>query len=210
MNDATITVLVGGPGDVTDAVTAPNHPQIEPVGRVPTGNEAVARVLTDLPDVLLLDVRIADPDARAVCRRIREWAPATRVLAVTPDDDEQAYTTVVAGAAGLSLSDADGETLAAAIADVARGESVLLGRAASRLLNDIDAWARRSADPLYPPPTLTATEREVLTRIGAGASSDTIAADHSVTRHLVNLHAGFAVAKLHRYVLGAERIEAER
>ena len=77
---------------------------------------------------------------------------------------------------------------------------------AIRLLHDLDAWAQRSADPLYPPPTLTATEREVLARIGEGVEPEAIAETHAVTTHLVNLHAGFAVAKLHRYVLGSERI----
>ena len=81
---------------------------------------------------------------------------------------------------------------------------------ASRLLHDLDAWALRSADPLHPPPTLTATEREVLGRLAEGLDPTTIAAAHDVTAHLVNLHAGFAVAKLHRYVLGVEKIVARR
>ena len=208
MKDTSITVIVGGADDIEAPLRTPEHPGIEIIGRVPTGNEAVARVLTDIPDVLLLDVRIDQPDARAVCRRIREWAPATRVLAVTPFDTEQAYTTVVAGAAGVVLLDADDDTVATAIAEVTRGESLLLSRMALRLLHDIDAWAERSADPLYPPPTLTATEREVLGRIGHGAEPATIAEIHSVTSHLVNLHTGYAVAKLHRSVLGSERIAA--
>ena len=58
-----------------------------------------------------------------------------------------------------------------------------------------------------PPPPLTATAREVLDRIGRGSDPEPIAATHAVTPHLVNLHAGFAVAKLHRYVLGSEQIE---
>ena len=76
-------------------------------------------------------------------------------------------------------------------------------------MHDIDAWARRGADPIHPPPTLTATEREVLDRISDGTDPSEIARIHAVTTHLVNLHAGFAVAKLHRYVLGSERIAAQ-
>ena len=131
------------------------------------------------------------------------------MLAVSSLDDERAYTTVVAGAAGCVLASTPSESVVQAVAAVARGESVLLSRMALRLLHDIDAWAERSADPLYPPPTLTATEREVLARIGDGADTTSIASLHGVTPHLVNLHAGFAVAKLHRYVHGAERIAAE-
>ncbi|NIR38938.1 MAG: response regulator transcription factor, partial [Actinobacteria bacterium] len=133
---------------------------------------------------------------------------ATRVLALTAEDDELAYTTVVAGAAGVVSRECGPEELATAAAETASGESVLLPRTATRLLHDVDAWARRAADPLNPPPTLTATEREVLHRLGEGLTPAEIATTHAVTSHLVNLHAGFAVAKLHRYVLGAERLRA--
>jgi len=204
-----VTVLVAGDATLGDALRIPSG-DIEVVGHASTGNEAVAAVLTEIPDVLLLDARIEESDARAVCRRMREWAPATRVVAATLLDDERAYTTVVAGAAGAVLLDADNDTHVRTIKEVARGESVLLSRMAGRVLHDLDAWARRSADPLYPPPTLTATEREVLSRLGEGASPATIAAAHAVTTHLVNVHTGFAVGKLHRYVLGNERIAAEQ
>ena len=205
-----VTVLVAGDPGIGAPPAVPVGAEIDVVGQVDTGNEAISMVLTELPDVLLLDTRIVETDARAVCRRIREWAPATRVLAATEHDDEQAYTTVVAGAAGAVRRDVDNSTIVAALCEVARGESVLLPRMASRLLHDLDAWAERSADPLHPPPTLTATEREVLTRIGQGVDPAMIAVTHAVTSHLVNLHAGFAVAKLHRYVLGSERIAADR
>lgn len=203
-----VTVLVAGDPDLDEPVRAPAADGLAVIGHVATGDQAIARVVDDLPDVLLLDTRIEEADARAVCRRLREWAPATRIVAATPADDERAYTTVVAGATGAALLGDDDQTIAGVIGDVARGEAVLLARMARRLLHDLDDWARRSADPLYPPPTLTATEREVLARLGEGVDSETIAATHAVTSHLVNLHAGFAVAKLHRYVHGVERIAA--
>ena len=158
--------------------------------------------------MLLLDVRIEEPDARAVTRRIREWAPATRILTMVPGDDEDTYTVVVAGATAVVASDTAPDELARAVIGAARGESVLPPRVARRLVHDIDAWAQRSADPLHPPPTLTATEREVLNRLADGDTPATIADDHAVTPHLVNLHTGYAVAKLQRYVLGADRIAA--
>jgi DNA-binding NarL/FixJ family response regulator len=207
MSIETITVVLGG--NVPAPASSAHGQGTEVVGAANTGSEAVAKVLAELPDVLLLDARIADPDARAVCRQVREWAPATKVLAITEVDDESAYTTIVAGACGVVIAGLTSADLLTAITSVANGETVLQSRMASRLLHDLDSWAERSADPLHPPPTLTATEREVLTALGAGHSPTTIAASHSVTAHLVNLHAGYAVAKLHRYVLGAERIAAQ-
>ncbi|MEM8704835.1 MAG: response regulator transcription factor [Actinomycetota bacterium] len=202
MYDDTITVVSAGTAGV------PAHPRLRSAGHAETGAEAVAKVLTEVPDVLVLDARIVDPDARSVCRRIREWAPATQILAVSDLDDEAVYTTLIAGAMGAVLSSVGPHDLAEAVIATARGESVLQARMAFRILHDIDQWAERSADPLYPPPTLTATEREVLGHLGAGKSPATIAASHAVTPHLVNLHASYAVSKLHRYVHGAAKISA--
>jgi len=206
MDNGTITVLVAG--DIAEPGSIPGGPFLEVLARVATGEESITLVVAELPDVLLLDGLIENPDVRAVSRRLRDWAPATRVLSVNPLDDEAAYTTVVAGAAGSVLADAEPAVVAAAIVGVARGETVLQQRMASRLIHDIDSWAERAADPLNPPPTLTATEREVLAGLSEGRSSAAIATAHAVTARLVNLHAGFAVAKLHRYVLGAARIAA--
>lgn len=202
----TITVLLAG---TTLPRVDPGDGPIVIIGRVATGDDAVEHVVAELPDVLLLDAGIGGPEGRAVCRRVREWAPATRVLAVVDRDDEHAYTLVVAGSSGIVSSSLELEEVAPAVVGIARGESLLSPRVARRLLHDIDAWAARSADPLHPPPTLTATEREVLTRLGGGCTPARIAADYAVTARLVNLHTGYAVAKLQRYVLGAERIAAD-
>ncbi|MEZ5246400.1 MAG: response regulator transcription factor [Acidimicrobiales bacterium] len=208
-DDHIVTVLVAGDPARTDPLRVPDR-ELTIVGHVATGNDAINTVLTELPDIILLDVRIDDADARAVCRRVREWAPATRAVLATPFDDERAYTTLVAGASGAVLLGADDETMTRTVCEVARGESVLLPRMAGRVMHDIDAWARRAADPIHPPPTLTPTEREVLHSLSEGVDPAEIARIHAVTTRLVNLHAGFAVAKLHRYVHGGERIAADR
>jgi len=103
MTEPTISVITAG--DVQLPAGAP----FDVVASVGNGHEAVATTLTEVPDVLVLDSRIDDPDARAVCRRIREWAPATRVLAAAEIDDENLYSTLVAGAAGAVGDAAPGE-----------------------------------------------------------------------------------------------------
>ena len=195
-------VMVGGD------IAVPDHASVRVLETSSTGAEVIARAATEFPDVVVLDIDIDDPGARAVCRRLREWAPKTRVLVVGAADDERLYSSLVAGATGGLLARAADEEWVTAIQLAQKGASVLPPRAASRILHDIDAWATRSADPLYPPPTLTSTERDVLGRLASGVGTDEIAAAYDVTPNLVSLHAGFAVGKLHRYVLGAETITA--
>ena len=184
------------------SIVVPDGPTLELVGAVPTGTQTTTMAARDRPDVLVVDVDISDPGVRSVCRRIRAWAPSTRVLAVGPADDEQLYTTLVAGATGAVLCGTDPATLTEAIHATRRGESVLQPRVARRMLNDLDAWAGRAADPINPPPTLTGPERSVLVEYARGTPVEEIAATHEVTAPLVARLAGFAVTKLHRYVLG--------
>ena len=181
---------------------------VEFVGRVFSGAGAVERGLELMPDVMVLHVSTNDADARTVCRQLQEWAPAIRILAVGPDDDERLYTTVAAGASSALASVTDIEQLTDATVRLGRGETLLPPRVASRLLNDVDAWAARSSDPLYPPPALASTEREVLTQLAGGESPARIAEMFGVTSHLVNVHAGYAVTKLHRFITGTEHLAA--
>jgi DNA-binding NarL/FixJ family response regulator len=174
------------------------------IGRVLTGTEAVERALESPPEVLVLDTGIQNVNPRTACRQIQQWAPVTKILAIAAADDELLYTTIASGASSaLTVDQVDG-ALVDAINRLARGESLLPPRAAHRLLNDIDDWSSRSSDPLYPPPTLTSTEREVLRRLGDGDGPDAIASAFGVTSHLVNLHTGFAVSKLHRFLTGTQ------
>ncbi len=208
-----VSVLVAAPRDafVVDAsgltIDLADPPgigetDVEIIGRVHTGADAVERALDVMPDVLVLDARVSDGDARSVCRQIQEWAPATRVLVISPVDDECLYAIVASGASSALTELAGQCDIEDAAYRLARGESIIPARAARRLLNDVDAWAARSSDPLYPPPTLTSTEREVLAHISVGECAEEIAAAFGVTSHLVNMHMGYAVAKLHRYVTG--------
>jgi len=184
------------PAPAPDALVGVTSVRAEPAQTVTTAAEFDA-------DVVVVDVDATEPDARALCRALRAALPDARVVALTHSDDEAAYATLVAGADALVLDDGTSAGLEAAVTGRL---STITGRAASRLVDDVDQWARRAADPLRPPPTLTATERTVLTALADGATMAGIAEEHSVTVPLVAEHIGYAVAKLQRYVNGADVI----
>ena len=80
-----------------------------------------------------------------------------------------------------------------------RGESLVLAGIARLLLEDTKYVTATNRDPLARLVRLTSTEQEVLTRLGGGLSPAEIAALHGVTARLVNLHTGYAVAKVHHH-----------
>jgi two-component system nitrate/nitrite response regulator NarL len=181
------------------------------LGEVADPEATVAAVLDLLPDVAFVDLALtAGPggevaDGVAAIAAIRQEAPAVRNVAVTREDDDQAYAALAAGAMACYLwADPDpdpdpdpGATAADMAAGAARGEGALTPGWARRILDEV-RWLSR--DPgLVPAPELSPTEQEVLRRIASGATPAAIAQLHGVTVHLVNVHAGAAITKVWRY-----------
>jgi DNA-binding NarL/FixJ family response regulator len=145
---------------------------IEVVGEAADGAEAVALTAELRPDVVLMDVRMANIDGIEATRRIVDGSDgAPRVLVLTTFDlDEYVYEALRAGASGFLLKDAPEEQLVAGIRIVAEGGSLFAprgntpahrtvrrrraGRAADRPSRAHPAGARGA-----PPPRPWAVER---------------------------------------------------
>jgi DNA-binding NarL/FixJ family response regulator len=99
---------------------------IEVVGEAADGAEAVALTAELRPDVVLMDVRMANIDGIEATRRIVDGSDgAPRVLVLTTFDlDEYVYEALRAGASGFLLKDAPEEQLVAGIRIVAEGGSL--------------------------------------------------------------------------------------
>ena len=178
----------------------------EPLGAASTGAATVSLVVDTVPDVVIVDDALADPSAPDVLAAIREQVPISRAVLLFADDDDKAYRSLAAGALAAIAHHADPILIAEAVRGVARGESVLAPGMAERLIVDVDRLGAQQGSVLAPTPSLTPTEREVLTRVAQGRTPADIAAMHAVSARLVNLHAGYAVAKLHHYELQRRRL----
>jgi DNA-binding NarL/FixJ family response regulator len=162
------------------------------VGVVPDVRGALATVVVDLPDVVVIDRDVLPGvTALAAVWWMQRHAPSSRVALVAADDDIT-FETIVSGAFTVIAPNELGE-LDAALVAAARGESRLGPHAAARLVAAIPTSERRH-EP-FGTVRLTAVEHEILTRLAAGVSIETIAEDHDVSPRLVHLHIGYAVAK---------------
>ena len=90
--------------------------RVEVVGEAGSGREAVERVESIHPDVILMDVRMPDGDGTEACRRIVGRDPTARVVALTWSDDPATILKMrTAGAAGYVVKGGTIDELVAAI-----------------------------------------------------------------------------------------------
>ena len=197
MADDQITVLAALPSDAdSDALYAALAQAYEIVGRFDS-LDAVAAAAADLvPDVFIAHDALGRDGFPDLVRRLNDEVPVTRVLALTDHDDELTYDMVRAGVFSVVSTRASIDEVVSATRSAARRESVLSAGVARRLINEMTGYEDETAHPANRPPSLTLTEREVLTLISRDKLADQIADMYDVTARLVNLHTGYAVAKL--------------
>lgn len=95
-------------------------------GEAGTVREAIDRAEWARPDVVVMDVRLADGSGIEATREIRAKLPRTQVLMLTTfADDEALFASIMAGAAGYVLKQIRGGDLVRAIRAVAAGENLL-------------------------------------------------------------------------------------
>jgi DNA-binding NarL/FixJ family response regulator len=171
------------------------EPDVQVVGEVSDGSEAVALGRDLRPDVVLMDVRMPVMDGIEATRGIVAGAESPRVLVLTTFDlDEYVYEALRSGASGFLLKDAPEEQLVAGIRIVADGGSLFAPSVTRRL---IERFA--GAHPRTPPPELdelTARELEVLRLVARGLSNAEIAATLVVSEHTVKTHVAHILRKL--------------
>lgn len=144
-------------------------PDVEVVGAVGNGREAVRLALELKPDVIIMDVSMPELNGIEAVGLLRERCPATRVLMLSMHSDaEHVYRAFEAGAAGYLLKESAGEEVVAAVRAVKIGRQYL-----SRALAGLE---RRSAPRESPLASLSSRERQVLQLVVEGQSSAEIAA----------------------------------
>ena len=172
---------------------------IEVVGEADDGSRAVAAVREHRPDVVLMDIRMAEMDgitATAALRRL-EMPPQVIVL-TTFQAEEQVMSALRAGASGFLVKDTPPVDIISAVRLVASGDAIISPSVTRTLLahfGDAHASERRRA-AAQRLATLTDREREVATAIGAGASNAEVAASLFMSEATVKAHVSRLLSKL--------------
>lgn len=175
------------------------EPDLDVVAEARTAADALERVRSARPDVVVLDVRLPDRSGVEVCRDIRSEHTDVAVLMLTSSSDDQAlFDAMMAGASGYVLKKIRGNGLVEGVRRVAAGESMLdpaliavVLRRVRRPVTDGAAWR------------LTATESRIVELAADGETNRGIGerlglGEETVKNHLVSILAKLQLPRLDR------------
>ncbi|MEU9134026.1 response regulator transcription factor [Kitasatospora sp. NPDC048540] len=144
--------------------------RFEVVAEAGTGREALDAIKEHEPVVAVIDLTMPDLDGIAVVHAVARDGLPTRVLLLTAhDDSDLLYRAIQEGAAGYVIKDAPRDKIIQAIAQVARGQTVIPEELAGALAGEIRS--RTDSDA----PLLSDREREVLQLFSEGMSIPDVA-----------------------------------
>ncbi|HWH75397.1 MAG TPA: response regulator transcription factor [Methylibium sp.] len=153
-------------------------PHIEVVGEAGGATEAIERVVTCRPTLVLMDVGLKGQTGIELAATLLEREPALKVLMFSMyDNPEYVQRALQAGAQGYVLKDAPATEVLTAIDTVVGGGTYLSAAVSKRLF-------RGQA----PRPMLSPRESEILSALGRGESSKQIAKALDLSVRTVEAH----------------------
>ncbi|MFC5930431.1 response regulator [Cryobacterium melibiosiphilum] len=173
-------------------------PALEIVGEASDGRAALDLISSEVPDVVLMDIRMPRMDGLAATRALQERGDRARVIVLTTfDTDDMVFTALRHGAAGFLLKDTPPAQLVAAVHRVANGEPMLSPSVTAQLIASVvaapDDRRQRARELLG---RLTDRETEVAIAIERGLSNAEIAAELFMGVATVKTHVGHLFTKL--------------
>jgi len=166
---------------------------IDVVGEASNGEEAIAMVEKEQPDIVLLDIRMPGVDGLEAARMIRERYPKVGAIMLTAYDDRQFVVEAVrAGARGYVLKARDAEHLIQTVRLVAGGNMVIDPQLVVALAEELSQAKERDRKA----ETLTAREIEVLQLLAFGHTNRDIAEKLFISPDTVKTHLEHIFEKL--------------
>lgn len=177
------------------AATLGDHQHLLVAGTVGSYAEAIPAAATLKPDVVIIDVALAD--SLNLMRELRAKTPTTRIVAFAVDEDISAILDCAeAGAAGFVTANASVDELVTAIDRTIAGELLCSPRMAAELLRRAAARDDRDAQTHRAASGLTSRENQVLVFVRKGLSNKEIAVALNIAESTVKNHVHHLLEKL--------------
>ncbi len=168
---------------------------VEVVDEAVDGKEALEKVKTLSPDIVLMDIDMPVMNGLEATKHLREEFPETRVLILSIHTNKEYVLQIIrSGAQGYVLKDASPADLVRAIESVDSGEPFFSPDISQIVLNQYleEAGADAAGDTVK----LTTRERQVLAMIAGGQSNKEMASELNVGVRTIETHRERVMNKL--------------
>lgn len=152
---------------------------MEVVGLAENGHKVLELVGKNIPDVILMDIRMPELDGVLCTKAVKDKYPDVKIIILTTfDDDEYVYYALKYGASGYLLKGCSVQELNAAIHTVMAGNSILNKNIITTVVKLFNQMAQKNitmevdADGVK---ELTSTEQKITYLVGKGLSNKEIA-----------------------------------
>ncbi|HTY37795.1 MAG TPA: response regulator transcription factor [Bacteroidota bacterium] len=167
-------------------------PDIRVIEEARNADEAMTKVRTCKPDLVLLDISLPGKNGYEVLRQMHAELPDTRVLVLSTYSEKQyAVRCLGSGARGYLTKDSAPEELVIAIRRVSQGRKYVSAEIAQLLAEDVGAASDR-----LPHEELTDREFQVLCLFGQGKTVSQIADVLSLSLSTINTHRSHILEKM--------------
>ena len=175
--------LLGAQGDMTV------------IGEAADGRQAVRGVLQFKPDVVIMDISMAELNGIEATEQIRQTLPSTRIVILSIHADaEHVFRALRAGANGYLLKEAAGQEVVEAVRAVHAGRRFLSQHIGELVLERY--LEEHPDDSLNPLERLTSREKEILQLVAEGKSSKEVAEILCLSTKTVETYRGRLMQKL--------------
>ncbi len=169
-------------------------PNIEVVGEVSDGSDAIKMATELKPDIVLMDIAMKTVNGLDATARIKEHNADIRVLILSMHaNEEYVLQALRAGASGYLVKEAATTELELAIAAVSRGETYL-SPPVSRTV--VDGYVNRTAGAAQAEGALTPRQRQILEFIAKGLGTKEIAYELDLSVKTVETHRAMLMERL--------------
>ena len=171
-----------------------SEPGIQVIGQAGSVQEAIELVVSQNPDIVLMDFSLPDgTGVEATQAIIKQNSDAKIVFLTMSEEDENLFSAIRSGAKGYLLKNMHPAKLVSTIRSVYEGESALSRSMTMRIMEEL---ARTKAPVHRGDPTLTHRELEVLRELASGYSNAEIANHLVVAENTVKYHVHSILGKL--------------
>jgi len=172
------------------------EPNFEVIGEAEDGREAVNRVQTMLPDVVIMDIAMPMLNGIEATRQIKKILPQIKIIILSMHSQDRYISELIGlGASGYLLKDASGGEIVKAVAAAVKGDVYLSPSISRRVIDDYLTLKKTSSqEDLYT--KLSNREREVFQMIAEGHSTKKIADILCVSPSTVKTHRANIMDKL--------------